>query len=141
MLNLAERYWQWRESIDVKQKEKQAELEKAQLLRKLYGKYLDQASKSKDSPIYPVSEQCTQLFITCIESGITSVKNTRHESTATFGNGYKVTFWIENKMYAYAQLARFTDNEGNEISFGKKMPKLWCCYMILDKIENAKINA
>lgn len=139
MLNLAERYWQWRESIDVKQQAKQVEREKAQLLRKLYGKYLDQASKSKDSPLYPVSEQCTQLFITCIESGVTSVTKTRHEATARFGNGYKVKFWIENKMYAYAKEAVFTNNEGKEQGFGNQMPKMWCCYLILDKIENAKI--
>ena len=139
MLNLAEIYWEWRESTDVKRQAKQVELEKVQLLRKLYGKYLDQAAKSNDSPLYSVSEQCTQLFIDCIESGVTSVENTEYESTATFGNGYKVTFWIENKMYAYAKCARFIDNQGNKTDFEKKMPKLWCCYMILDKIENAKI--
>lgn len=139
MLNLAEIYWEWRESTDVKRQAKQVELEKVQLLRKLYGKYLDQAAKSNDSPLYSVSEQCTQLFIDCIESGVTSVENTEYESTATFGNGYKVTFWIENKMYAYAKRARFIDNQGNKTDFEKKMPKLWCCYMILDKIENAKI--
>jgi hypothetical protein len=139
MLNLAERYWQWRESITLERQVKQAELEKAQLLRKLYGKYLDQAAKSNDSPLYPVSEQCTQLFITCVESGVTSVENDEYESTATFGNGYKVAFWNANKMYAYAKRARFIDNQGNKTNFEKEMPELWCCYMILDKIEDAKI--
>jgi len=127
MLNLAERYWEWRERFDEKRR-----------MYSVYGKYIRQAAtllfihRSTDS-------QCTQMFIDCIESGLKNVRCDTYHCFAEFENGYKVNFWISNKMYAYAQDAEFTSPTGEKVSFNRSMPEKWCLYLILDKIENAKI--
>lgn len=142
MLNLSGIYWNWKAAKLLKLEELRKEQEEKKRLYNLYGKYIDQAEESKDRALYCESEQLTELFIKCIDSGINSVVKDKYHAEAVFENGYKVKFWIENKMYAYAKSCVFTSPEGKEQKFGDKtMPKFWCCYMILDKIENFQNKA
>lgn len=129
MLDLAQRYWDWRERLDEKRR-----------MYSLYGSYMRKAATLLTIN-RPVDKQCTQMFIRCIDSGLKTVRCDSYYCTATFENGYKVKFWIENKMYAYAQDAEFISPTGEKLSFNRVMPDKWCLFYILDKIENAKINA
>ena len=142
MLNLPGIYWSWKAAKLLKLEELRKEQEEKERLYSLYGKYIDQANSSKDNTLYSFSEELTQLYIKCIESGVVSVTNGGYYSVATFNNGYKVRFWNANKMYGYAHSTVFTNKEGKEKDFGaKQQPSLWCAYMILDKIENFQNKA
>ena len=130
MLNLAEKYWEWRESLDIKRQE----LEKELAFKKKYKKYFDKA-KGLGSINKSSSKELTSLYIECIESGVSEVKKDAHRCWAEFNNGYKVVFWIANKMYAYAQDSKFTAPDGSEIDFQHVMPDKWCLFYILEQIE------
>lgn len=135
MLNLAEHYWSWKSSIVERIEQKRIEAEEKLRFMKKYGEYVKKAL-TLHTINKEVSKECTRLFVDGIESGIYSVEQDNYRCTATFNNGWKVNFWKENKMYAYAQDSIFTSPDGKKHNFSGCMPDKWCLFYILDKIEN-----
>lgn len=134
MLNLAEKYWEWREVLDFKRQQ----LQKDRAFKKKYKEYFDKA-KSLGTINKVTDKELSKLYLECIESGVSKVKKDSHYCWAEFKNGYKVNFWIANKMYAYAQNSKFTSPNGEELDFVCVMPEKWCLFFILENIEGYKI--
>lgn len=82
MLNLQQRYWDWKK-----------EKESISLKNFLLGYFVFLT-------IYRTSANATKLFIDCINSGVKSVTCYHYHVKAQFNNGYSVDYWRENKMYA-----------------------------------------
>lgn len=131
MLNLAQRYWDWREDLDIKLQEAEKELSN----KKKYKKYYNKAKKMGSMNESPNAE-LTNLYIECIESGVVASVKGEHYCVAKFENGYEVRFWIANKMYAYAKDSEFKKPNGEVLDFKSTMPAKWCLFYILEKIEN-----
>lgn len=139
MLDLANKYWDWRAvKLEI---QRVKDIEKATLAtaRKKYGVYMDMAKNHKDKPLYLESLELTKLFEECIESGVTESKAETHYCHAKFGNGWSVKYWIGNKMYAYARGAEFLNPEGKKICHSESiMPQFYMCFFMEEKIEKVK---
>lgn len=136
MLDLANRFWDWR-AVKLKiQRVKSEEKERLKLVRKKYGYYMDKAKNTRAN--YSSNITLDKYFEQCIESGIKEVNVDEHYCKATFGNGWRVEFWIANKMYGYCSnnTKFFTDTGKVEDFRSSTMPSMYMCYYIQAKIEN-----
>jgi hypothetical protein len=136
MLDLANRFWDWKAVQLETQRIRTEEKERLKLARKKYGPYMDKAKNT--SANYSPNIKLDKYFEDCIESGIQDVNLSEHYCKATFGNGWKVEFWIANKMYGYCSnnTKFFTDTGKVEAFHSNTMPSMYMCYYIQDKIEN-----
>lgn len=135
MLDLANRFWDWRaikiENNKLKLKAKQ----RALLVSKKYGKWMKMC---KEKPLYYVDPVMTLMFEECIQSGLKSAKRASScRVGAEFNNGFKVNFWVANKHFAYASKdTTFTSPLGTEIKFpNNSMPDMYMCMFIEEKVE------
>lgn len=136
MFDLADRYWGWRAVQVEKQRLKQEERDRLKEARKKYGVYMDRAKNQ--SANYSANIRIDRYFEECIESGVENVKLTEHYCHAEFNNGWKVKFWIANKMYGYcSNNTEFTFADGKKETFSSHaMPSMYMCFYIQDKVEN-----
>lgn len=135
MLDLANRFWDWRVvKLEVKRIENE-EKERVKLIRKKYGYYMDKAkgvSSNKSADL-----NLDKAFEECIESGVVGVELTEHYCTASFSNGWTVKFWIANEMYGYcSQDTTFQKPDGEKLVFSHTMPSMYMCYYVRDKVEH-----
>ena len=136
MLDLANRFWDWRAVKLEVQRIKNEEKANLAIARKKYGLYMDKAKRCSDKALYSECPDLTKVFEDCIESGVTESKTDAHWCYAKFGNGWTVKFWIANRMYAYARGAEFVNSEGKEVKYGShSMPQFFMCFVIEDKVE------
>lgn len=134
---LANKWWEWKAAKAETLARKLEEQEKERALRTKYGKWIDQAKASKQSPVYPVKPTLTRVFLDFMEEEIVSVESDRYYCKATSTTGTVLEFWTENRMFAYASRGKLKDKDGKELfSWDKEMPDFWVCFMLVEKVEN-----
>lgn len=126
MLNLAEKYWSW---LSKRKAEAPRKLKFIKYKRKAWGK------SQNNTPC----KETDRLFEVCIDSGVVKSETKPHLCEAEFSNGWKVSFWNSNKMYAYCDTGQFVKPDGTKITI-KGPPSMYMCYYILEKVENFNLE-